>query len=330
METLTNQTSLSEVKLPGRLRPGSTIGVAAPAGPFDPDLFSRGLKVIESAGFNIHAPSDLFESSRYLAGSDEHRAETVNRLFADQGIDAIICARGGFGSMRILPHLDYDLIAENPKVFIGFSDASALLVTLYAKCRLATFHGPVVTSLGGSTQQSMEGLLQAVAEKEHVKIDTAGGHVIQAGKTTAAVNGGNLTTLCHLIGTPFEPQFRNHILFLEDCNEAAYRVDRMTTQMRLAGCLDGVAGIVLGSFEGCGPAEDIIAIFNDLGLPKNVPVLGGLQVGHGTFNTTLPLGVPACLDAGAGTLTYQQPATLAWAQNSSEAVKPGSWEANKK
>ena len=311
MNLLKDHKILFKVTFPKRLRTGSTIGIAAPAGPFDHDLFSDGLKTLESAGFKIHAPSDLFESSRYLAGTDMHRAKTVNRLFADPDIDAIICARGGFGSMRILPHLDYDLIADNPKVFIGFSDTTALLVTLYARCRQATFHGPVVTTLGGPRRQSMDRLLQAVAEKKHIKIDASHGHVIQAGKTTAAVSGGNLTTLCHLIGTPFEPQFRNHILFLEDCNEAAYRVDRMMTQMRLAGCLDGVAGIALGSFEGCGPIEDIFAIFNDLEIPGDVPVLSGLDVGHGTSNATLPLGVRACLDSSARTLTYQQVATVA-------------------
>ena len=310
MKTLTSHSPLADVKLPERIFPGSTIGIAAPAGPFDHDLFSDGLKALETAGFKTHAPADLFESNRYLAGSDEHRAKTVNRLFADPDIQAIICARGGFGSMRILPYLNYDLIAANPKVFIGFSDASALLVTLYTRCRLATFHGPVVTTLGGSNRQSMGGLLNAIAGDKHVTVGAANRYVIQSGKTTAPVIGGNLTTLCHLIGTPFEPQFRDHILFLEDCNEAAYRVDRMMSQMMLAGCLDGVAGIVLGAFEGCGPIEEIEAIFNDLELPENVPVLSGLQVGHGTSNTTLPLGVPACLDADAGTLNYQQPATI--------------------
>ena len=311
MTTASAKTNGCAVRLPKRLRPGSTIGVAAPAGPFDPDRFSAGLKVLESAGFRIHAPADLFKSFRYLAGSDQHRAETVNRLFADPDIDAIICARGGFGSMRVLPHLDIDLIGANPKVFIGFSDASVLLNILYTRCRMVTFHGPVVTTLAHDQRRTINALIQAITAETPLAITAADGQTIQTGTATAAVCGGNLATLCHLIGTPYEPQYRDHLLFLEDCNEAAYSIDRMLSQMRLAGNLDGIAGLILGSFEGCGPLEEILAIIGDLGIPTNVPILSGFDAGHGAVNVTLPVGVPACLDAGAKTLTYQQVATIA-------------------
>lgn len=311
MKTSSTITAGDRLRLPKRLRPGSTIGVAAPAGPFDPDRFSEGLKVLESAGFKVHAPDDLFKSFRYLAGSDQHRAETVNRLFADPDIDAIICARGGFGSMRVLPHLDFDLIGANPKVFIGFSDASVLLNILYARCRMVTFHGPVVTTLANDRQRTVNALLEAITDEAPLVITAADGQTIQAGTATAAVCGGNLATLCHLIGTPFEPQYRDHLLFLEDCNEAAYSIDRMLSQMRLAGNLDGIAGLILGSFEGCGPLEEILAIVGDLGIPSGVPILAGFEAGHGAVNTTLPVGVPACIDASAKTLTYQQVATIA-------------------
>jgi muramoyltetrapeptide carboxypeptidase len=157
----------------------------------------------------------------------------------------------------------------------------------------------------------MADLLQAISGDIPVGIVAGQGHTIRGGRASAAVSGGNLTTLCHLIGTPFEPKFRNHILFLEDCNEAAYRIDRMMSQMRLAGSLAGVAGIVLGAFEGCGPIEDIVSIFSELEIPGHVPILSGVDAGHGTSNTTLPLGVAASLDAGAKTLTYRQAATVA-------------------
>ena len=311
MQKPSAETPMPLLRIPKRLRPGSTVGVAAPAGPFDRQRFESGVKVLETAGFKVYAPEDLYESRRYLAGSDRHRAQTVNRLFADPDIDAIICARGGFGSMRALPHLDFDLIGANPKVCIGFSDASALLVTLLARCHLATFHGPVVTTLAGEGRQSIDAMLRATAGDTPVRLATSRPLTIRGGAVTAAVSGGNLTTLCHLIGTPFEPRFGGRILFLEDCNEAAYRIDRMMSQMQLAGCLDNVAGILLGAFQGCGPIEDIGAIFADLEIPGDVPILGGLEVGHGTVNHTLPLGVAACLDADAGTLTYQQVATVA-------------------
>lgn len=309
MKTSATISARDGLQVPKRLQPGSTIGVAAPAGPFDRERFSDGLKVLETAGFQIYAPADLFKSQRHLAGSDQHRAETVNRLFADPDIDAIICARGGFGSMRILPHLDFGLIGANPKVFIGFSDASVLLNILYSRCRMVTFHGPVVTTLAGDQRKTVDALLHAVTQTDPLTVTAADGLTIQTGKTTAAVCGGNLATLCHLIGTPFEPQYRDHILFLEDCNEAAYSIDRMISQMRLAGNLDGIAGLILGTFEGCGPLEEILAIVGDSGIPSSVPILAGFEAGHGAVNTTLPLGVPACLDANARTLTYQQVAT---------------------
>jgi muramoyltetrapeptide carboxypeptidase len=311
MHTFKDQTGVSNLSLPKRVYAGCTVGVAAPAGPFDPGKLSEGLRALEAAGFRTHAPSDLFESRRYLAGPDRHRADTVNRLFADPGIDAVICARGGYGSMRVLSYLDFGLIAANPKPFIGFSDVSALVVALCNRCRLAAFHGPVVTTLGGAHPQSMADLLQAISSDTPVTIEAPLGRTIRAGKVTAPVSGGNLTTLCHLVGTPFEPQFRNQILFLEDCNEAAYRVDRMMSQMRLAGCLEGVAGIVLGAFDGCGPIEDIASIFSELEIPGHVPIFSGVDAGHGTSNITLPFGVAASLDAGAKTLTYQQAATVA-------------------
>lgn len=301
--------SSSALQYPKRLEPGGTIGVAAPAGPFNRGQMIAGLKVLEASGFRVHAPEDLAASDGYLAGSDVHRAETVNRLFRDERVDAVICARGGFGSMRILPHLDYALIAANPKVFIGFSDASALLDALYRRCSMVTFHGPVVTSLADASARTVEALLRATGRSETLAITCCGAETVHAGTAVGPVCGGNLSTLCHLLGTPFEPVFRDHIVFLEDCNEAAYRIDRMLSQMKLAGCFDAAAGIVIGSFEGCGPPEGIVKIVRGLGIRAEVPILAGMDAGHGPLNTTLPFGVEATLDAAAGTLTYHRPAT---------------------
>jgi len=306
---MTSHSSASALQYPKRLRPGSLVGVSSPAGSFEPDSLARGLGVLRGAGFRTLAPADLNTSDGYLAGSDVHRAETVNRLFRDERVDAVICARGGFGSMRILPHLDYALIAANPKVFIGFSDASALLDALYRRCSMVTFHGPVVTSLADASARTVEALLQATGRSETLAITCCGAETVHAGTAVGPVCGGNLSTLCHLLGTPFEPVFRDHIVFLEDCNEAAYRIDRMLSQMKLAGCFDAAAGIVLGSFEGCGPPEGIVKILRGLGIRAEVPILAGMDAGHGPLNTTLPFGVEATLDATAGTLTYHRPAT---------------------
>ena len=296
--------------IPARLRPGDTIGIAAPAGPFDPELFRRGTKVLRDQGFDIFMPPGLREAQGYLAGSDQHRAGSINQLFADQNIDAIICARGGYGSIRTLSLLDYELIADNPKVFIGFSDITALLSVLTARCNLATFHGPVVTSLADAAVETRASLMRAVASGTKVEFKNANAMTIRPGIGSGVVVGGNLTTLCHLIGTSYAPNFSEKILFLEDCAEAPYRIDRMLMHMKLAGCFQNLAGVVLGSFENCGAIDDIYNIVADTYQDDSLPILGGLEVGHGQINLTIPFGIEAVLDADGHSLSFHQAATL--------------------
>ena len=242
---------------PPRLKPGDTIGIVAPAGPFDPKIFAQGLSVMESMGFQILVSDEIFEKTGYLAGNDTRRARLVNQLFKDPAVNAIVCARGGFGSFRILPLVDFDAIRENPKVFIGFSDITALLTAITTRSELVSFHGPVVTTLAGAPEVTRNTLLGAVSSDEPLEVQPADGIVIQAGRARGTLIGGNLTTLCHLLGTPFEPSFKHRILLLEDRGEALYRIDRMLLQMKLAGCFDDIAGLVLGSFEGCGSLDGI-------------------------------------------------------------------------
>ncbi len=296
--------------MPARIYPGDTIGVVAPAGPFDRETFSLGARVIEDMGFKLFIPPGLFEKNGYLAGSDQHRVLFVNQLFADQSIDGIICARGGYGSMRILPLLDFDVIKSNPKVLIGFSDITILLSVLLTRCNLVTFHGPVVTSLGDATEETKRSLFGNVSSGNKPAIRLPDGRTIKPGVATGQVCGGNLTMLCHLIGTPFAPGYENKILFLEDRGEAPYRIDRMLVHMKLAGCFKDIAGIILGTFEECGPIEDIIKIIADVFEDIPVPILAGLDAGHGKHNLTIPLGIEATLDADKHTLIYHRPATV--------------------
>ena len=250
-----------KIRIPARIKSGDTIGIVAPAGPFDRQTFLRGTRIIEDMGFNVFIPPGLFEKKRYLAGSDNHRVQFVNQLFADTSIDAIICARGGYGSMRILPMLDYDTIQNNPKVFIGFSDITILLSVLVSRCNLVTFHGPVVTSLADASEETKSSLFSNLTSDSNLEIKLSGGKTIIPGVAAGEVCGGNLTMLCHLVGTPFAPEFDNKILFLEDRGEAPYRIDRMLVHMALAGCFKGLSGIILGTFEECGPIEDVIKIY---------------------------------------------------------------------
>ncbi len=298
-----------KVRMPVRLKPGDTIGIVAPSGPFDRQTFLRGVRIIEDMGFNIFTPPGLFEKNRYLAGSDSHRVQFVNQLFADTSVDAIICARGGYGSMRILPMLDYDTIQNNPKAFIGFSDITILLSVLFSRCNLVTFHGPVVTSLAEASEETKCSLLNNVTSDSNLEIKLHNGRTIIPGVATGEVCGGNLTMLCHLVGTPFAPDFDNKVLFLEDRGEAPYRIDRMLVHMVLAGCFKGLSGIILGTFEECGPIEDVIKIILEIFEKYSIPILAGLDAGHGRHNLTIPLGIEATLDADRHSLIYHRAAT---------------------
>ena len=292
--------------LPRRLRSGSVIGVAAPASPFVPDVLERGVQVLREMGFEVRYSEDLFDSCGYLAGSDEHRAAAFNRLVVDPQIDAIMCARGGYGSLRILPLLDYAGVAEHPKAVIGFSDITALLWALYSRCGLVGFHGPLVTTLADAAAADRCALWNAVASEEHLRLRFETAAVIRPGRTRAPVAGGNLTTLCHLLGTPYAPAFRDHILFLEDRGEAPYRLDRMLTQMKMAGCFDGMQGLVLGRFEDCGAREEVWRVVAEVFGDADWPILAGVDAGHSEPNVTIPLGVEAVLDAEGRTLVFER------------------------
>lgn len=296
--------------IPARLTPGDTIGIVAPASPFDMEKFYSGINALESMGFRTFIPDDLFKKNGYLAGTDDHRANLMNGLFADRTIKGIVCARGGFGSIRILPLLDFETIRKNPKIFVGFSDISTLLSVLYTKCGLVTFHGPMVTTLGDADKKTKESIFSTFSSNMKLEITLKSGVTIKSGSASGPVSGGNLTTLCHLIGTPFEPSFKGHILLLEDRGEASYRIDRMLTQMKIAGCFEGLAGLALGTFEDCGTKNDIFSIVNNIFNGYTLPILAGFDVGHGKSNITIPIGVQATLDADRHILSYHEPATV--------------------
>jgi muramoyltetrapeptide carboxypeptidase len=273
------------------------------------DQFSSGVKLIQSKGFNVHIPPQIFRKNGYFAGPDNQRAELFMELFNDPGIKAIFCARGGFGSMRILPLIDYGHIRNQPKILVGFSDVTALLAALYVHCDLVTFHGPVVASLPGMDEMSVNALLSAVAQQTPVELSAAGGEVIRSGTGRGPVLAGNLTTLCHLIGTPFQPGPSGHILLFEDRGEAPYRLDRMLTHLQLSGFFDEIAGMAFGYFEDCGDPKEFIRIITDRFKDAPFPVLTGIEFGHGKRNLTVPVGLEATLDTNRRSLTYHASAT---------------------
>ncbi|MEW6673439.1 MAG: LD-carboxypeptidase [Thermodesulfobacteriota bacterium] len=301
----------NKLLIPARLKPGDKIGVVAPASPFDRKAFRQGIMALEQMGFAVHVPMGVFEKKRYLAGTDDERAGRINSLFRDKTVRGIICARGGYGSLRLLSLLDYKTIRKNPKVFVGFSDVTALLTAFYTRCGLVGFHGPMVTTLATATRAARKALYGAVASAGKLQLTSRRGVIIRAGRASGTVVGGNLTTVSHLLGTPFAPVLKKHVLILEEINEAPYRLDRMLTQMKLAGCFNGLAGLVLGTFKNCGNRKDVYEIAADIFRDGDFPILAGFSFGHVRGNPTVPIGVKATLDTDANLLSFHDAPTAA-------------------
>jgi muramoyltetrapeptide carboxypeptidase len=312
---------------PRRLAPGQTIGMVAPAAaPNEPERIRFAIDTLESLGFKVKPGAHLFDRDGYLAGSDAARADDLNTMFADDGVDAIWCVRGGYGASRILPALDYALMQQKPKALIGYSDITALHMAIHRHAGLVTFHGPVAFraftpySLGelkrvlwaGETPVRLGG--PPPFERIEGRVDWENRvATLVPGRARGRLLGGNLCLMSHLCGTPYFPDLRGALLFLEDVEEAYYRIDRMLTQLWLSGALAGVAGVAFGKFTSCDPSpfflqnrplEDILA---ERCRALGVPAVSGIMVGHIEDQTTLPVGCLAELDADAGTLTLLEP-----------------------
>jgi muramoyltetrapeptide carboxypeptidase len=286
-----------------KLNKGETIGICAPAARFKPDLFEKGVRQLEQLGFKIKIQAGLNERYRYLAGSDRHRAGLITRLFADPEVDVIMCARGGFGSMRLLEHLDWSIIQNNPKPFIGFSDITALLVAFESKTEVKVIHGPTVTSLAHAENDTIESFVNTIHE-ETQRYALSGGEIIIPGRANGKLLGGNLATLSHMIGTPFQPDFKDCVFFIEDVDEPAYKIDRMLSQMRMSAMFDQVKGVITGSFHKCDNQEYIPHILKEIFEPYGIPVLTGLSCGHGPINLSLNFGQRVRMDSNLEWLEY--------------------------
>jgi muramoyltetrapeptide carboxypeptidase len=281
------------------------VGVAAPGARFDKARLNQGIQCLETLGFRVKIPTQIFEQQRYLAGSDQGRAEVIHGLVADPDIKGIICARGGFGTLRMLPCLDWDLIQTHPKLFVGFSDATALLTPVMQRAGIGVVHGPNLVSLADAGPDTCTAFLGAVTGRVSV-LSINRGVCVVPGRAAGVLVGGNLATLVHLLGTGFAPDFSNGVVFLEDVGEPAYKIDRMLTQMKLAGLFDRIRGVITGTFERCDHPEYLPDIFTDIFGEYRVPVLMGLEAGHGVMNRSLPMGGPVQLDTGDMTLRWQK------------------------
>ena len=300
------------ILLPARFGVGDLIGVAAPASPPDkPEKINEAIARLAAHGFKIKTGKYLRKRDGYLAGSDGERAEDFNALFADPEVKAVFSLRGGYGSCRILPLLDYKMIQANPKPFIGYSDNTALHNAILLKTGLVTFHGPnaVEAFLPGNAATFRRMLTKPedpAASVLFTRNDASGIDLktVAPGKITGRLIGGNMTCLLRLIGTPFAPDFRDSILFLEDINEKAYRVDGMFTHLRLAGVLSQIKGLILGRFSHDDVEEKarIHACLQREATAIGVPCVSGAPIGHFPDQIIVPHGIRAELDAEAGKL----------------------------
>jgi muramoyltetrapeptide carboxypeptidase len=302
---------------------GGTIGVCAPSGPyFNASDVYRPKEWWESKGYTVRLLDGVWSKDDYEAGPAEKRAEDLHTLFADPEVDVMQVLWGGTGAIRILPHLDFDLIAANPKALMGFSDITNLHVALRQRSGLATLHGPGLGSMGypERTEFTWESARTAFRDGAAGPVpddpDDPYRRSISGGRASGPIVGGNLFTFVHLLGTPWEPVFDGAILFFEEVNEPAYVIEIHLDQLRMAGKLDGVVGVVVGELKDCDWSEkrpeaprnrSIEDVLERCLAPLGVPVLYKLPLGHGKHLATIPLGVRATLDADARTLTIDEP-----------------------
>ncbi len=311
---------------PPRLFPGATVGLINPAGAtFVREDLTEVTEVLGALGLRWKFGEHVFDRHGYLAGTDEHRAADINAMFRDTGVDAVMAVRGGWGCNRILPLIDYDAVRAHPKILVGYSDITSILIALYAKAGVVTFHGPVGTSTWN--QFSTSYFKRVLFDAEMVTFEnpaSKGDNLIQTkdrintitpGTARGVIVGGNLSVLTAMVGSPYLPSWKNVILFIEDDGEHVYRVDRMITQLRIAGIAGQLAGVIVGKCTDCGPGEGygsltLEEVLQEQIAPLGVPAYAGAMIGHIENKFTIPIGIEVEMNATEGKITMREPAVL--------------------
>jgi muramoyltetrapeptide carboxypeptidase len=309
---------------PARLQPGDTVGLVTPAtATYQQEELDIARESLEGLGLKVKVGQHARDRHGSLGGQDADRAADINRFFADASVKAVLPTRGGWGTARLLPLLDFELMRRNPKILMGFSDITALLNGIHARTGLVTFHGP---NAGGRWDEfSVDYVRRVLFGGESVTFENIKGtsdrnvltqtdnriRVITPGTASGRLLGGNLTVLTAILGSPYVPNFDESILFLEDVGEDWYRVDRMMTSLKLAGILGRIRGFVFGTCSECGPGEGFASltpeeIFKDHVAPLGVPAWSGAMIGHGHAQWTLPVGARVTINAAAGTITMNE------------------------
>ncbi|MEA5593662.1 LD-carboxypeptidase [Rivularia sp. UHCC 0363] len=330
VSTLTQPLSLvqaaSKVIKPPHLKPGSVVGIVSPASAtFVHEEFDIVQDAVRALGLVPQLAPHVLDQYGYLAGKDGDRANDINQLFADPKVAAILPIRGGWGCSRILPYLDYQVIQNNPKIIVGFSDITALLVAIHAKTGLVTFHGPNgLTSWRTQQTESFRRVL-FTGEKVIFKNDKDADdndrlmqvkyriRTINPGKVRGKLIGGNLSVFSTLVGSPYLPDLKGAILFLEEVEENIYRIDRFLTHLKLAGVLKQIDGFIFGQCPGCTPGSDygsltLEQVLSDHIKPLNIPAWHGATIGHMENILTFPIGSQVEINANSGTITMLESA----------------------
>jgi muramoyltetrapeptide carboxypeptidase len=296
---------------------GDTVGLVNPASFLDPEDVDIAKKELAQLGLNVKLAAHVRDRYGYLGGRDADRAADINSMFADSSVRALIAMRGGWGSSRILQRLDYDLIRRQPKIIMGYSDITALVLAIYARSGVVTFHGPVGTS--DWNRFTLEWVRRILFSGEAVtlrnpwydlnyRVET-----LTAGRARGRLVGGNLSVLAAMVGSPYLPEWQGTILFVEEIGEEVYRVDRMLTQLKLAGILDRISGFIFGQCRDCDPEEpdkslSFRQMLSDHIKPLGIPAWYGSMIGHMKDKFTVPVGVPVEIDALRGTVKLLEPA----------------------
>jgi muramoyltetrapeptide carboxypeptidase len=298
---------------PQKLKAGDTISVVAPAGTVEQRKgFEDGIAALERMGFRVRYPDRIFESFRYLAGGDQDRAEELTQAFEDPSIQAVIALRGGYGCSRLIPFLLEKRLRQHPKLFMGFSDLTTLHIFFRRRFGWVTVHGPMAASLGNVANDEEDHLVSLLTDPDYrPTLHFSQLEAWSPGTAEGILAGGCLSIIAASIGTSYEIKTEGKILFLEDQGEPPYRLDRMLTHLYLAGKLQNIAGILLGSFLDCEPERgDYTAAdtLRDILTNLKVPIIAGFPAGHGRENWSIPLGVKVRLDADARSIQFLDPA----------------------
>jgi muramoyltetrapeptide carboxypeptidase len=302
---------------PQAMQKGDAIAIVAPAGPIEMRSgLLQGIAALERMGFRVRFEERIFQSNRYLAGDDDARAEELMRAFEDPAIRAIIALRGGYGCARLIPLLQEKRLRPHPKIFMGYSDLTTLHLYFRRRFGWITFHGPMATSpaLGSISVDQERHLLSMWTNPSYrPELQFSQFETWMPGSAEGILIGGCLSIIVASLGTPYEIKTEGKILFLEDQGEPPYRLDRMLTHLHLAGKLENLAGILLGSFYDCEPAQGGYSckdVLKDILAKNGVPVLAGFPAGHGEDNWAIPLGLRVRLDADARSLTMLESPVL--------------------